>query len=345
MFNTLIIEPFTNLMLLTYQLVGDNFVLSIVLLTVLIRAALIPLTARQQANQKKMQEMQPQLKEVQDKYRDDPQRMQEELQKIGYNPISMVGGGCLPLFIQMPIWIGLYRSILYAIPNGPVAMMDLYNAHYTALFPNFNDVIPVASQFLWFDLSAPDRLFITAIPALAAIGIPILPILVGLTTWLQQKVMTPPPSGDANDQSAQMARSMMVTMPLMLAFFAYQFASGLSIYFIVSNFMGILQFTYMNRERLEWKPTGVPLIYVPEFKPPEDPKASRRAAARAGSTASPVENSKPVEPPKTPSRRKKAMLTTAQTSGDGSSSANGSADSGGGGRKKKKSQVRSRRRR
>jgi len=101
---------FTNAMLWLYTVLGNNYVLALVVLTLLVRLALMPLSARQMTQQKQMQALQPKVKEIQDKYRNDPQKMQEEFQRIGYNPASMLLG-CLPLLLQFPILIAMYRSI------------------------------------------------------------------------------------------------------------------------------------------------------------------------------------------------------------------------------------------
>ncbi len=253
MWNQLIIFPFTNTLLLLYGWLGNSFVLSLVVLTILIRMLLLPLTAKQQKSQAKMQAMQPEIKRVQEKYKGEPERIQKELKKIGYSPASMLGG-CLPMLVQFPILIGMYRSIERAIPHAPLQMVDLYQAAYTSWFPDFPNLIPVNRHFLWMDLSHPDRLYLPFYPD---IGIPILPVLVYLTTVLQQKMMAPP-TADPTDQSAQMQRSMMTMMPLMFAFFALQFSSGLSIYFITANIATIGQYMYLNRERLEWINMKIP---------------------------------------------------------------------------------------
>ena len=253
MWNQLIIYPFTNTLLLLYGWLGDSFVLSLILLTLLIRILLIPLTAKQQKSQAKMQAMQPEIKRVQEQYKGEPERMQKELKKIGYSPASMLGG-CLPMLIQFPILIGMYRSILHAIPAAPLQMVDLYQATYDSWFPEFHKMIPVNRHFLWMDLSQPDRLHLPIYPD---VGIPILPVLVYLTTVMQQKMMTPP-AGDPKDQSAQMQRSMMTMMPLMFAFFALQFSSGLSIYFVTANIATIAQYMFLNRERIEWNNFRIP---------------------------------------------------------------------------------------
>ena len=255
MWSQLIVYPFTNTLLLLYVWLGHSFTAALIVLTVGIRILLTPLTARQQKTQIQMQELQPEIKRIQEKYKGEPEKMQKELLKIGYNPAAMLGG-CLPTLIQFPILIGVYQAILNAIPSTPLQMMDLYHAVYPWLFPNFNDLLPV-NRYLFgvMDLTQPDRIYLPWLPDL---GIPILPIFVVLTTFVQQKMMTPPSTADANDASAQMQCSMMTTMPLMFGFFALQFASGLSIYFITSNIAGIGQYAFLNRAKFSWGKLSLP---------------------------------------------------------------------------------------
>ncbi len=308
MWNQLIIFPFTNTLLLLYGWLGNSFVLSLILLTLLIRLLLIPLTAKQQKSQAKMQAMQPEIKRVQEKYKGEPERMQKELKKIGYNPASMLGG-CLPMLIQFPILIGMYRSILRAIPAAPLPMVDLYQAAYPSWFPDFHKMIPVNRRFLWMDLSQPDRLYLPFYPN---VGIPILPVLVYLTTVLQQKMMTPP-TADPTDQSAQMQRSMMTMMPLMFAFFALQFSSGLSIYFITANIATIAQYMFLNRERLEWNnvkmPGGLRLLLPTIAAAPVTSKVSPKLSM-AGTPANPTPTAE-----KKISRRKAKRLRARKAKG------------------------------
>jgi YidC/Oxa1 family membrane protein insertase len=234
--------------------------------------------------------------------------MQKELQKIGYNPASMLGG-CLPMLIQFPILIGMYRSILRAIPAAPLQMVDLYQAAYPSWFPDFHKMIPVNRRFLWMDLSQPDRLYLPFYPD---VGIPILPVLVYLTTVLQQKMMTPP-TADPNDQSAQMQRSMMTMMPLMFAFFALQFSSGLSIYFITANIATIAQYMFLNRERLEWNnvkmPGGLRLLLPTIAAAPVTSKVSPKLSM-AGTPANPTPTAE-----KKISRRKAKRLRARKAKG------------------------------
>jgi YidC/Oxa1 family membrane protein insertase len=109
-------------------------------------------------------------------------------------------------------------------------------------------LIPLNSRFLWMDLSLPERDFGLAI---AGFGIPILAIVVVVTSFLQTKLMTPPTSAGANDQSAQMSRAMGLYMPIFMGWLAYSFSSGLALYFVVSNLATILQYAFMGR--VDWR--------------------------------------------------------------------------------------------
>ena len=159
-------------------------------------------------------------------------------QAKGINPLA----GCLPTLIQFPILIGLYRAINVVMATTPLQLMDL-SRHVYPFLPNAASLIPIGNLFLWLNLGQPDPFYV-------------LPVLVTATTWLQQKLITPP-SADA--QSAQMAQSMSVTMPLMFGFFSLSFPSGLSIYFIVSNLMGIAQYGLMGN--------GVLSEYIRKYLP------------------------------------------------------------------------------
>jgi YidC/Oxa1 family membrane protein insertase len=224
-----------NALLVLYDLLFNNYVLAIAVFTILIRLITLPLNLRQQRSMQKTQEMQPQIQAIQKKYKDNPQRMQEEFQKIGYNPMDSLTG-CLPLLIQMPILFGLYRAIMVTLGSTPQAMFELTQRTYD--FVNLTPLLPVSNFFLWLNLGQPDPWYI-------------LPILVFGTMWLQQKLLTPQtqPKKDGkeqNDPAQAMSRSMQTTMPLMFGFFSLSFPSGLSIYFILSNVIGIAQGYYMR---------------------------------------------------------------------------------------------------
>jgi YidC/Oxa1 family membrane protein insertase len=235
MWNLLIIYPFTNALLYLYSLLGNSFTLSIAIFTILIRVLTLPLLWSSQRNQQKMQAMQPQLKEIQDKYRDQPEKLNAEFAKLGFNPVTSTLGGCLPMLLQFPIMIGLYQSITYVMAVTPLSLVDLYHAIYP-FFPNFDRLIPVESHFLWLNLALPDPFYV-------------LPILVAATTYLSNLFITPPPQPGADPQTTAMTKQMGLMMTVMFGMFSLQFASGLSIYFIVSNLISMVQYPLMNAQQ------------------------------------------------------------------------------------------------
>ena len=111
---------------------------------------------------------------------------------------------------------------------------------------NLSDLIPLNDQFLWMNLSQPERWYIPG----TEIGIPILTIIVVITTYAQQKLMTPPSMG-GNDQSAQMTKTMNMYMPLLMGWISFTLAAGLAIYFVVSNLIGIFQYAMMGQ--IDWR--------------------------------------------------------------------------------------------
>ncbi len=269
MWDTFILNPMINILLLLYDFLGNNYLLAIAVFTILIRLITLPLNLRQQRSSMKMQEMQPQIQAIQKKHKDNPQKMQEEFQKIGYNPADTLTG-CLPLLIQMPILIGLYRAIIFTLGSTPQALFELSQRVYS--FIDLTQLLPISNRFLWMNLAQPDPLFV-------------LPVLVFGTMFLQQKLMTPSTQNQKgkkqdDNPAAAMTQSMQWTMPIMFGFFSLQFQAGLSIYFVLSNVIGIGQGYYMRRsmDRLKEeaatnkkKPTAVPVESEPESKPKPSP--------------------------------------------------------------------------
>lgn len=243
MWDAIVINPMVNLLLLFYDFLANNFVLSIAVLTIVIRLITLPLNLRQQKTSMKMQAMQPQIQSIQKKYKDNPSKMQEEFKKIGYNPADSLTG-CLPLVIQMPILIGLYRAIIIILGATPLALFDLTDRVYDWVdgLVGVATVLPVANKFLWLNLAQPDPYYV-------------LPVLVFATMFVQQRLMSPAKKkgGDKKEKSespmAGMTQSMQYTMPLMFGFFSLSFPSGLSIYFILSNLIGIGQ-GYITRANM-----------------------------------------------------------------------------------------------
>ncbi|RMF48300.1 MAG: membrane protein insertase YidC [Anaerolineae bacterium] len=243
MWETFIIQPMLNTLLWIYTLLGQNFGLSIILFTILVRLILYPITAQQQKSAQAMQELQnsKKWKEINKKYKDDKEKLAAEqmklYQEMGVSPF----GSCLPSLVQFPIIIGLYQAVIRALADTPLPLLHLSKSLYP--FVDSASLIPLNSHFLWMDLGQPERLNV------AGIGIPVLAILVVITTYLQTKLMAMPTSGD-NAQAAQMTGMMNVYMPLMLGYFAYAYASGLALYFVASNIMTVVQYAAMGK--LDW---------------------------------------------------------------------------------------------
>lgn len=234
-----------NILLYIYAFIGQNFGVAIILFTILIRLVLYPLNAQQVKQSGALQDLQKSKKwqEIQKKYKDNKEKLAQEqmalYKEMGVNPF----GSCLPTLVQFPIIIGLYQAIIRALAVSPVQLLNL--SHHIA---DGADLIPLNNQFLWMDLSLPEKDFGLAI---AGFGIPILAIIVVVTSYLQTKLMTPPSTGGANDQSAQMTKAMGLYMPIFMGWLAYSFSSGLALYFVVSNLATIGQYALMGR--LDWK--------------------------------------------------------------------------------------------
>ncbi len=232
-----------NVLLYIYNFVGQNFGLAIILFTILVRLVTYPLNAQQVKQTKAMQDLQGSKKyqDLQKKYKDDKEKFAQEqmklYQEMGVNPF----GSCLPTLIQFPIIIGLYQAIIRALAVTPLQLLTL-SKHIS----NGAAMIPLNNYFLWMDLSLPEKDFGLSI---AGFGLPILAVVVVVTSYLQTKLMTPP-STNPNDQSAQMSKAMGMYMPLFMGWLAYSFSSGLALYFVVSNLATIIQYALMGK--LDW---------------------------------------------------------------------------------------------
>jgi len=191
-----------------------NYGVAIILLTILVRIIFWPLTRKSTEGMKRMTEIQPLMKEIQAKYKDNPQRMQQETWQLykdkKVNPMS----SCLPMLIQIPIFIALFNVLRSAV--------ELRYA-----------------PFLWIgDLSEPEALFASWFPFG---GLNILPILMALTTGLQSAFT--PSTGDRKQQ-----QMMMIMMPCMMLFMFYSFPSALSLYWFLSNLFSIVQMWLIRRQ-------------------------------------------------------------------------------------------------
>ena len=192
-----------------------NYGIAIILLTVLIKILFYPFTQISMKSMKKMQLVQPKLKEIQEKYKGDKERLSREMMSLYKQEKINPASGCLPILIQIPIFIALYQALMYSI--------ELRHAPF----------------FLWVnDLSAPEHLL--DIPILGiTIPLRLLPLLMGGSMFLQQKLS--PQVGDP--RQAQI----MMLMPLVFTFMFWGFPSGLVVYWLVNNILSIAQQFWVNR--------------------------------------------------------------------------------------------------
>lgn len=292
MWDAIIITPFINFLLFIYNLVGGNFGIAVILFTIVIRLITHPLMVSQIKGSQGMQELQkhPRWIEAQEKYKNDKEKLSQEqmaiYKELGINPF----GACLPMIIQFPIIIGLYQAIIQAMANSPLDLLKLVRHIYPWLvdfIPSMNvaSLVPLNNQFLWMDLGQPERVNIPGIP----FGIPVLAILVVITTFLQSKLMAPP-TANPKDQSAQMTGIMNLYMPIFMGWLAYTLASGLSLYFVVSNVVGILQYALLGKANwkslLPGRKVAAPAPAPQQVKPNRGKNESRKNNARSNRTNS-----------------------------------------------------------
>jgi len=223
-----------TVMLFIYDLVGQNFGWAIIIFTVLVRIVTYPLTAKQMKSSKAMQELQGSKKwtDIQKKYKGDKealaQKQMEIYKEMGISPF----GSCLPLLVQFPVIIGLYQAIIRTLAVTPIQLVNL-SKHIS----DGANLIPINSQFWWMDLSEPERLM------MFGVAVPVLAILVVITSYIQTKMVTPPTQGAGDGgQGAQMTKAMSLYMPFFMGYLALTFASGLALYFIATNLATIAQY-------------------------------------------------------------------------------------------------------
>lgn len=246
----LIINPFATILLAFYSLFGDT-VLSIIAFTVMIRMALMPLSVKQYNSMKAMQDLQPKVKDLQERYKNDREMLtQKQMELYRDNKINPLAG-CLPLFVQLFVMIGLLNAIIATLAANPGQLLAFSDR--LLWFKGLVRVLPMDNQFAWLNLAVPDPYLV-------------LPLIVVATTYLQQKLLMPPPPSkkvdnpdDPSAQAAAMTRQMTTIMPIMFGFFALSYSSGLSIYIIAGNIIGILQQAALGRVDFRRLWSGDPL--------------------------------------------------------------------------------------
>lgn len=213
-------QPVINVLIVLTHYLADNFGLAIIALTVIVNLLLLWFTLKQIRSTKAMQELQPKLLEIQKKYGKDRQKLAQEQMRL-YRESGVRPVGCaLTMFIQFPVWIALYQSIMLSLAIAPEGLLNL--AKYLYSWPVVYSAVPLSRDFLGMNLA--DSNYILA-------------ILVGGTMWLQQKMATTTPTDPRQRQQSQM---MLWMMPLVFCFMALSFPSGLSLYWVASSVVRII---------------------------------------------------------------------------------------------------------
>jgi len=216
----IILQPVINVLIVLTHYLFSSFGMSIIVLTIITRVVMYPLTAKQLRSTKAMQSLQPKLSELQKKHAKDKSKLAQEQMRL-YKESGVSPAGCLvPMLVQMPIWIALYQSIILALAVAPEGLLNL--SRYLYSWPILYSMIPLDNSFLGMQLSSQNF---------------VLALLVGGSMWIQQKMVTPVTTDPKQKSQSQM---MLWMMPMLFFFFSLQFPSGLALYWVVSNIISIV---------------------------------------------------------------------------------------------------------
>jgi YidC/Oxa1 family membrane protein insertase len=267
--NTLLMNPLINALLLLTNIVFGQFGLAIILFTLLLRLVTLPFTLRQLQSTRAMQVIQPRMQEIQKKHKD-PKRRQEETMKLykesGINPL-----GCfMPLAIQMLVFIALYRALAFVVGGSPESLVGLSERVYAWSY--LTESIPLEQSFLWLELGSTDNTFI-------------LPLLVGASTYVQTRLSATPATTPQQQQQQQMMTWM---MPLMLVWITLSLPSGVGVYWVVSNIFSVFASYIVYGRRMTWRnllPTAT--ATEPKKAPPKKQLDVQEAVTDEESSAPP----------------------------------------------------------
>jgi YidC/Oxa1 family membrane protein insertase len=293
LWDLIFINPITNALMILNNIVLGYFGVAIIIFTIFMRLLTMPLTLRQVRSSRALSVLQPKLQELQKKYKD-PKRRQEETMKIyreaGVNPL-----GCLlPMLVQFPVWIALYRALRITVGGTPESLADLSQRLYPWGF--IWRAVPLENDFLWMNLGQPDSSLILA-------------LIVFGSTYVQQRLATPASTDPRTQSTNQM---MLWMMPLMFAFFTLQVPSGLGVYWAVSNIIGVIMYYFARGpQEVSWR-----TILLPSSTAPAGKQATRRGETSPKEKA-PAEQpgEQPAEADLSPGSRRKKRLRHGRSRG------------------------------
>lgn len=263
------IVAFLNVLLQAFYRFSGNYGLAIITLTVLIKVVLIPLTIKQTRSMLAMQKIQPEIKKLQEKYKDDKERLSQEMMKFyRENKINPLGG-CLPLLLQLPVFFALFTVLRKYLLTPPTMIVG----NSLSVFAGMNVMggaayasLPVIKQagFLWMgNLADTTRI---ADPYFVLI------IILAASTWYSQKqVMTDPRQ-----------KNMMIIMPIFTAFIGYSLPAGVVLYWATTNILQILQQWGMEAYDKRFKKEEEKQVMTRKGEGEGKQKAQKKTASRKG---------------------------------------------------------------
>lgn len=271
LFSTLITRPLGMVLSFIY-FTTHSYGLAIILFTIVIKLILLPLAIKQQKSMADMQKIQPLISDLQKKYKNDKEKLNQEMMKIYQEHKVNPAGGCLPLLIQMPIIFGLYRVIYQpltyilnltkndmlniikqlglAVNENQISQKEIYIAEQMRI--NFDKLanIDVLKHVRPIDFSFLHIINLADTPNMNQFSLLwLIPLLAALTTYLSSKLTSAASaaSSQQNAQAAQMQKSMMTVFPIMTAFISFSLPAGVGIYWVVNNLITMVQQMFLNK--------------------------------------------------------------------------------------------------
>ena len=239
--NSIAMQPMINILIVLSNLLFGSFGLAIIVLTIVVRGLMYPLTIKQLRATKAMQSLQPKIAELKQKYGKDKEKFAKEQVRL-YKESGVSFTGCLlPMLIQLPVWIALFWSIMRVLAVTPEQFLGL--SQYLYSWSVVYSTVPLGNSFLGLNLAE---------------GNILAGIIVGVTMWVQQKMVITPSADPKQKAKNQM---MLWTMPLMFGFLSFTLPSGLALYWMMSNIITIVIQYFVTgwgglAGLIAWRPSG-----------------------------------------------------------------------------------------
>jgi YidC/Oxa1 family membrane protein insertase len=283
-------SPLLTVLRVFHGFTGD-WAVSIIMLVIVVRSLLHPITRKSQISMlrfgKQMQKIAPKQQKIRERYKNDPKQMQTEMAKLmreeGVNPVGMLG--CLPMFLQTPVWFALYAMLGFAIElRHEPAFYGLFQT-LTGNRWSFLADLSVADAFIPFGTTFNVPLLSGLMGPIGSINI--LPLLLGVVFFIQQKYLTPPTSATMTPEQEAQQKMIKVMMVVMFPVFIYNAPSGLAVYFITNSTIAIFESRWI-RKSAEKMDLDKPSRTAELLRKQVENRAAKMNLARAGKQARPA---------------------------------------------------------